>query len=645
MCMFVVAGRKATADGSVLMAYNNDYDGNNALHVDVVPRREWPAGSMVALSGGQEIAQQPITYSYTRLEVDCEPKDEGKTVFCEGGLNEHQVGAVYGTWLNPYAAQVEAADPPVKDGIGDELWSLILERCTTAREGIDLLAELLTTYGTGEESIGSLAIGDPDEVWVAEQAGGRHWAAARLPDDSYYVQTNMPTIRRVDLSERERFRGPSDLVEFAQCVGTYDPEKDGEFDFARAYGAMDTLTATSNVQRLWWGQQVLTPSAGTDWREPYERRRVFLRPDSLVTAQTVIRLMRSHYEDSPADLSNDYELGSPHYTHRAPCHGTTNYCALWQLRRSLPGGARRLPDGVGGLLRVAPSCPCGSVFVPFYVGSTETAAEYRIGNADYDDESAFWVFRRINNLLSGHYKQLIPLVRETWETWERDRFAEQAAVEREAVDAYARSTAEGESFLTDYCLRLQRDAFEIGRALIGRLETAVVGVCAGMEYDLPDRSEAEGHGSLRYRQLALGEERIALDLVLRVFDESVRPDFSPAGVAEFERTAREFVLGRLPNHAVTVAADGDRLVGVVDLRDASHVALFFVEGDRQKSGIGRGLLEHALARARADGHPPTAVTVNSSPGAVGAYEHLGFVADGPQQELNGIRFVPMTRDL
>ncbi len=35
------------------------------------------------------------------------------------------------------------------------------------------------------------------------------------------------------------------------------------------------------------------------------------------------------------------------------------------------------------------------------------------------------------------------------------------------------------------------------------------------------------------------------------------------------------------------------------------------------------------------------LTVNASPNAVLAYERLGFTPAGPEQTVNGIRFIPM----
>ena len=41
-CNFVMAGKDATADGSVMMGYNNDWSANNYQYLQVVPRRRHP---------------------------------------------------------------------------------------------------------------------------------------------------------------------------------------------------------------------------------------------------------------------------------------------------------------------------------------------------------------------------------------------------------------------------------------------------------------------------------------------------------------------------------------------------------------------------------------------------------------------------
>jgi GNAT superfamily N-acetyltransferase len=143
------------------------------------------------------------------------------------------------------------------------------------------------------------------------------------------------------------------------------------------------------------------------------------------------------------------------------------------------------------------------------------------------------------------------------------------------------------------------------------------------------------------RDAAPGEEEQVLDLVMRSFDQSVRPDFSDEGVAEFSRAARSLVMEHPAGHLITVAERDGSLLGMIDVRDLSHISLFFVEPSEQGHGVGRALLKAAIEQSIRGGISPLALTANSSPWAVTVYERLGFVPTGPLIEHNGMRAVPM----
>jgi ribosomal protein S18 acetylase RimI-like enzyme len=138
-----------------------------------------------------------------------------------------------------------------------------------------------------------------------------------------------------------------------------------------------------------------------------------------------------------------------------------------------------------------------------------------------------------------------------------------------------------------------------------------------------------------------GEERDVLELVMRAFDADVRPDFSQRGVEEFVRSARSFVLDPPAGHEILVAEVDGELAGMLDLRDCSHVSLFFVDAAYRGRGVGRALVDRAVGRGCACDSAVRALTANSSPGAVGAYEALGFARTGDERTVDGIRSVPM----
>ena len=142
-----------------------------------------------------------------------------------------------------------------------------------------------------------------------------------------------------------------------------------------------------------------------------------------------------------------------------------------------------------------------------------------------------------------------------------------------------------------------------------------------------------------------GEEQQVFSLVQRVFDEFVRSDFTQEGVVEFLRAARVMVFDRPSDHFVMVAESDGRIVGMIDMKESSHVSLLFVDVQCHRQGIGRQLLDHALAVCRSARPDLNQVDVHSSLWAVPVYERLGFRQTKPEQTINGIRFVAMTKHL
>lgn len=128
----------------------------------------------------------------------------------------------------------------------------------------------------------------------------------------------------------------------------------------------------------------------------------------------------------------------------------------------------------------------------------------------------------------------------------------------------------------------------------------------------------------------------ALELVWKVFLEYEAPDYTEEGINEFKRTieddswvnAREFY----------GAFDGDKIVGVIATKDGNHIALFFVDGDYHRRGIGRNLFNMVLELNK-DGY----FTVNSSPYAHEVYKHLDFFDTDTERCISGLRFYPMRR--
>ena len=130
---------------------------------------------------------------------------------------------------------------------------------------------------------------------------------------------------------------------------------------------------------------------------------------------------------------------------------------------------------------------------------------------------------------------------------------------------------------------------------------------------------------------------------MRVFIEFVAPRYSQEGVAEFKKfvsvnaLADRFVAGDL----FLLAESGQRIIGVIEMRKDSHIALLFVEKSFQRRGIARELLRKSIEICGKRNPDIQRITVNSSPNAFAAYERIGFEGIEEEQLKNGIRFIPM----
>ena len=140
-----------------------------------------------------------------------------------------------------------------------------------------------------------------------------------------------------------------------------------------------------------------------------------------------------------------------------------------------------------------------------------------------------------------------------------------------------------------------------------------------------------------------GEQAAVVDLVLRVFTEFVGSQYSQEGVAEFKKFASADALADRfrAGNLFLLAESAQRIIGAIEMREDSHIALLFVEKSLQRKGIARELLQRSIEICRKRNPDIRKITVNSSPNAFAAYQRIGFKAIEKEQLQNGMRFIPM----
>ncbi len=135
----------------------------------------------------------------------------------------------------------------------------------------------------------------------------------------------------------------------------------------------------------------------------------------------------------------------------------------------------------------------------------------------------------------------------------------------------------------------------------------------------------------------------AMALAWRTFLRFVAKDYPPEGVKNFERFVTDSTIYRMftiGSYHLFVAYAGAKLVGMITLREESHISLLFVDEEYHRRGIGRALVQYA-GRFLVNGGRASRMTVNASPYGVEFYHKLGFRDLRPQERKDGIIYTPM----
>lgn len=142
---------------------------------------------------------------------------------------------------------------------------------------------------------------------------------------------------------------------------------------------------------------------------------------------------------------------------------------------------------------------------------------------------------------------------------------------------------------------------------------------------------------------ATAEDSVVIgNLVCRLSEKYISNDFTPEGKQTLLNSMTPAAIKSYiqSGYRYHVAEVDNQLVGVVGVKDNTHLYHLFVAEDHHRQGIASRLWQVAVKACMGDGNPGE-FTVNSSIYAVGAYESLGFVAQSGPKDKNGVLFIPM----
>lgn len=482
-CTTIIVGKSASIDGSTMTTHTNDCFDCDPRLAKVPPtsgklaqtrpiyldKSDYPR--FVGHDQGTTYLPKNLDYSIRNwsltIPIGSIPGVEETYGYIDatyGIVNDRQLSIGESTCAARFVAL------PVSQG-GQALVSvriltrIALERCKTARCAVLLIGSLSVQYGFyGEvwdgpnrfvEAGEALTIADPKETWIIhvlpdDTGSSAVWAAQRVPDDHISIVANAFIIRKIDLSSPD-FLASDNVFEVAQRTGFWDPDRDGEFDFTKAYALPRSPTlALYSTRRVWrvlsWANPSLNLNPNTD---TYGSDYPFsVKPSRLLSVQDIMNIQRDHFEGTEFDLSKG-PAGGPYGDvtrfDPAPQPGLTleqiltgHFERAISIHRTSYGFVTQsrdyLPEELGGLVWFASYAPHMSYYAPIYSKINDVPELYMTGSLyRFDIQTPFWISTVLGNYASRFYKYAIEDIKTVQAQSEEEMFIQQKIVEEQAV--------------------------------------------------------------------------------------------------------------------------------------------------------------------------------------------------------------------
>ena len=446
-CTSIMVGKKASTDGSVITSHT--CDSWYRTWMKMVPAKDHKAGTKTAIYEGRMHTQsaEDSTKMYKKGEI---PQVSHTFRFLDTAypcLNEKQLGIGETT----ITGRKELRN---KQGMFmiEELERIALERCSTARDAIRLMGELIKQYGYGDSGE-CLTIADKNEVWIFEVFGegpkkiGGVWAAVRIPDDHIAVSANICRINKIDTNDKENYMYSDNLFDVAKRMKLWDGKE--EFSFWRVFSGGNYFNEKKNYSvREHFIMNALAPSL--QFSDQVEDLPLSVKPDEKVSVERVMQLLGSYYEGTAKNLSGRHMIPNPKRKDKdgkivesEPDSIVSPFSNPWMrpdeinmyyamgdstmknIRTvSVPWCAYStviqlrswLPDEVGGVAWVALDNPGQSPRFPIFCGTTKLPKMLEICGQHTDrDDAALWRYRKANRLATvrwGTYRKTMEPARD-----------------------------------------------------------------------------------------------------------------------------------------------------------------------------------------------------------------------------------------
>lgn len=453
MSYAIFVGRNLTATGCGYLAGYGDEPSSHWL--EIVPRGSHERGSQIEVGVTPDAAMPGVRSHIPQVAETARHLRVSYSYYLgvpdpliNGGLNEHGV-AVRDVW-SPSSDRLKALTPREQRGPNySDLARVVLERARSAREGAELIGELIESHGESTYGGNSHLIADQDEAWVVIEFAGCHglWVAERLgPDDIRVSRPGYILEVPNDFLTRDDFLGAPHLITFAVERGWLQPGP-GPLNVNEVYG--DGKGRSASVA---WMEGELT------------RRALEIAKIGLADVMWALRTERltgdraGYGQVVPLERANHIELR-----------------LLWHA-------------AIGAI--AAP-------FTPFFLGVSDIPIEFvqhrylttgeaavfidpdpsegepksLVGQRTEATRSAVFVYKRLLYLLAEHHETFLSEVTPVWEALERELATEVAEVVETAALLIDGGRADlAQKYMSRYCTDVAVRGLDLGEAMVNSIE-------------------------------------------------------------------------------------------------------------------------------------------------------------------------------
>ena len=415
-CTTILVGRKASNDGSTMIARTDDGHFDTKKLTVVTPKQQKKKYKSVLSHVEITLPDDPLSYT---ASPSVDPKSG---IWAATGINAAGVGmtATETITSNP---RVLSADPLVElkkaksrreketpGGIGEEdIVVLVLPYIRTAREGVLRLGALLERYGTYESN--GVAFNDEKEIWWMETIGGHHWMARRVPDEAVVVMPNQFGMDGFDLEDafgkQEAHLCSADLREFI-AENRLDCNQNGAFNPRAVFGSHSDQDHVYNTPRAWYMGRFLCPrryrwdGPDADFTPESDDIPWSFVPERKLAAEDVKYILSSNYQGTPYNpyLNHDTGLRGKYRSIGINRTGVTSIC---QIRPDVPAPIR-------GIEWICFASTTFDAMLPLYTNVDKMPDYLSKVTLDCSTENFYWASALLGALADHSYNQCVQLV-------------------------------------------------------------------------------------------------------------------------------------------------------------------------------------------------------------------------------------------